>query len=439
MLNMVSSSASIYILYLILFGLGFSKDSSMPWCIDDEYENFKNLLSSYPEGNASVVLGRVTWEKDGLPEGFQSRYAKVLVISTSVEKEYDNVIYIKSIAEAIEHLHKYLIEIKNVYPHRLFILGGENIYKESFQLNIVDKLVMSRLPKSYSCTQFLTWLPNELSEKMVLIDTIQHKEFLVEIYQKIKSFEYSCESVTEGHPDKVCDIISDSIVDAYIQQDPWSKVACEVMAYENMIVLCGYSLSDAVINEDAIVREVLKDLGFDDDSKGIDYRTVPISVNIHKSPSPSVKSLALMPADDQAVLYGYATNETPEMMPLPHYYAAKLTLRLSFLRRCASSNNTCSLSDTETKLAYMLRPAGKSQVTAAYDVIGKVKRNIKISVVVLEAQHNPGVDLDELRHLLDICVIKQVIPSELLSPNMKLYINGDGEYTHGGFRGGQFI
>lgn len=161
-----------------------------------------------------------------------------------------------------------------------------------------------------------------------------------------------------------------------------------------------------------------------------------------------MKDLSKIPADDQAVLYGYATNENQtndidtdklqhySMMPCPYHYATKLTLRLSYLRRCASQNQFEHLNAEEVKLSKMLRPAGKAQITAEYHCIDKMTRKISINVIVLEAQHNPNVDLVELKSLLRLQVIDKMIPYEVLSPNVQYFINGDGEYTHGGFRGG---
>jgi S-adenosylmethionine synthetase len=417
---------------------GYSKNNKMPWNIESEYEHFQKILHSYPQGKASIIIGRKTWESDGISIELRNQFANILVLSKSKVISYENILYVSSIAEAIDHIKNHLIQTGNFSLHRVFVLGGGEIYRHCIDHNLVDQLILSRLPKAYQCTAFLDWLPEQLAQRMQLTHCVQNSEFLVENYQKIKKISFTCESVTEGHPDKVCDIISDSIVDAYLSQDPWSKVACEVMAYENMVALCGYSQSDAIIDPESIVRNVLEHLGFDDEGKGLDYKTCSVSVNIHKTASPRLRDIRLLPADDQAVVYGYATNETDDsvMMPLPHHLATMLTLRLSDLRQKFAQHQLDDLNESEKLLASMLRPSGKAQITAEYEAIDKFSRHVRVTAVVLEAQHNPNIDLDELKKLLNKNVIAKVLPAEILAPNFQLFINGDGEYTHGGFRGG---
>lgn len=403
----------------------------------------QEVITSQLSGNASLLLDKATWMKYSsllLDDDKRKLFANIFVIeNSSVDtlhlENSGNIVQFKDIASSMRYLLSSLTDKSSSksYLHRLFVIGSsEQLISNCLQETALDQVVIIKLNQSMKADKFLTWFPKELDKKMRSSKVDYFEHYSIETFQKIQDFEFSCESVTEGHPDKVCDIISDSIVDAYIAQDPWSKVACEVMAYENMVWLCGYSLSNAIVNEEEIVRNVLEELGLDDESKGLDFKTASVSVNIHKSPSPSIRDLKLIPADDQAVMYGYANNETKDMMPLPHYFATKLTLHLSYLRRCAFNNKTDGLSPSEIKLAYMLRPAGKACVTAKYEIINKIKRNASITVIVLEAQHNPGVDLDELKVLLRENVIMKILPHELLSPQVELFVNGDGEYTHGG-------
>jgi len=520
---------------------GYCKDGTLPWNIPSEFEHFLGILCSFPPLLASCVMGRVTWERDGLPDEVRSRMRTIYILSRNIDqndsmnrKENCNVVYMNKIQDVLEHIASTNVnvgvnEVKDsqltkTLPHQLFVLGGGDCYKEVMMANMVEKVIMSKLPKSYQCTQFLKWLPSFLFRNMRWTSLVEYKEFAVETWEKERDFLFSSESVTEAHPDKICDVIADAVVDSYLQQDKWSKVACEVMAHENLIVVCGYSQSNGTVDEESVVRSVLQSVGYDDADKGLDYATVSITVHMHKSGSPEQRDLFLIPADDQAVLYGYATNEfsSDSMMPLPHFLACRLTLRLSYLYAhrqlishppisCTpdqvlsdlhSRNAVCEpsvneldainihmhetgvcttgvLSESEQKLANMLRPVGKAQVTVKYvaelctneeleavqeghnatvtTLAGAKKSKQLVEVVVLEAQHNHAVNLEELKTLLFEHVVKHSIPPELLTlpesgqpfiedannkknsfkfGSAQIFINGDGEYTHGGFRGG---
>ena len=187
---------------------GYAQNNTLPWAIDEEYHLFLKFLASYPEGNSSVLIGRTSFELDaGKPGGclydLFGRYAKIMVISNSKTHEEDNIVYLPSIVGALAYLRTHLNTIGNFQPHRLFILGGGEIYKECFRLNLIDRLVISRLPTAYQCTHFIKWLPYELSVKMKLTNCATYDGFNIETYQKIPNITLTSESVTEGHPDKV--------------------------------------------------------------------------------------------------------------------------------------------------------------------------------------------------------------------------------------------
>lgn len=136
---------------------GYTKDGSMPWSIDSEYENFQTLLSSYPQGQASICIGRITYENDGVPDHLKQRFAKIYVITNTKSFHENNIHSISSLGSAIEDLKEYLLLRNDSNPHHVFILGGDSLYKQVFEDNYIDKLVMSKLPTSYNCSKFLDW------------------------------------------------------------------------------------------------------------------------------------------------------------------------------------------------------------------------------------------------------------------------------------------
>ena len=490
---------------------GYAKDSQLPWSVPEEYEFFLNLISSCSEHAASILIGRVTWETDGLPLHLSSRFGKVLVLSRTIVKQEGNVQYVNSIEDGMVSLQRHLQECNfkdQQHSHRLFVLGGGDVCRQVLEMNICDIVALSKLPTSYQCTHHMSWLPSVLFNQMRQLSLVRKDGFNVEYWCKIPMVTFTSESVTGGHPDKLCDIISDAIVDAHLRQDIWSKVACEVMAHDNTIVVCGYACSSACVNAEWIVRSVLEEWGYDDESKGLDFHTVEITVKMHKSCSPTLRDLSLLPADDQTVVYGYATNETASLMPLTHYFAAALTRRLEILRKYAQRLKALKrevdgevhhqidcempliMCEGEVRLANMLRPVGKALVTfqlssrtaatitpswtptppkpepvstsamesepvpspqlslsqspeRSEPVAGIASRNTQralqdgvVTAIVLEAQHNPGVDLEELKRLLRVHVVDHVLPSSHMKSDVAVHINGDGEYCHGGFRGG---
>ena len=238
---------------------------------------------------------------------------------------------------------------------------------------------------------------------------------------------FTSESVTEGHPDKLCDYISDSILDAYLEKDPNARIACETVAGKGEIFITGEITSIAEeINIEKIVRQAIKEIGYDNSKTEIDYRTCKITTNISKQSTDIAqgvdKSLETKKgeniisegAGDQGIMFGYACDETEELMPLPISLAHKLAKRLTKVRK-------------EQILDY-LRPDGKTQVTVEYEN-EKPKR---IHTIVVSTQHLEKIDLQRLRKDIHDKVIDEVIPKELLDNETKYYINPTGRFVIGG-------
>ena len=242
------------------------------------------------------------------------------------------------------------------------------------------------------------------------------------------SLMFTSESVTEGHPDKMCDQISDAVLDAMFAQDPMSRVACETAIKTGFVLLLGEITTHAFVNFDELVRQVVKDIGFDHSDKGFDGNTCGVQVAI-ASQSPDIAQgvdaalevrggaadeIEKVGAGDQGMMFGYACDETPTLMPAPIYYSHKLARRLAETRK--------------NGMLPWLRPDGKTQVTVEY-AFGKPKR---IQTVLISTQHAPEIDQNEIREELIETVIMPSLPGEMVDSKMKIYTNPTGRFVVGG-------
>ena len=232
-------------------------------------------------------------------------------------------------------------------------------------------------------------------------------------------FLFTSESVTEGHPDKVADQISDGILDAIIGQDTSARVACETMVTTGMAIIAGEITTSCYVHMPSIVRETIKEIGYNDSAMGFDYETCAVITSIDEQ-SPDIKrgideaNEHEQGAGDQGLMFGYACDETPELMPMPIIYAHRLTRRLAEVRK--------------KKVLDFLRPDGKSQVTIQY-VKGKP---VRVDSVVIAAQHSESVSNDTLKEGILQEVIFKIIPPELRDKNTKYYVNTTGRFVYGG-------
>ena len=236
-------------------------------------------------------------------------------------------------------------------------------------------------------------------------------------------FLFTSESVTEGHPDKIADQISDSILDACLAVDPFSRVACETLTCTGLVVVAGEITTKAVLDVQALVLNAVKEIGYDDALKGFDSNTCAVISTINTQSPDIAQGVDTGGAGDQGMMFGYATNETPELMPTPISLAHKLAFKLSEVRKSG-------------KMAY-LRPDGKSQVTVEYDSNHKP---VRIDAVVISTQHAEFSDKDKnstltnekLRADIMEHVIQAVLPPELLDADTKYHINPTGRFVIGG-------
>lgn len=248
-----------------------------------------------------------------------------------------------------------------------------------------------------------------------------------------KRYFFTSESVTEGHPDKMCDQISDAILDSIIAKDPPARVACETLVTNGLCIVAGEITTGCYVEIPAIVRSVIKDIGYTSAEYGFDYETSGVLVSI-KEQSKDIamgidksletkggevvkEDLEALGAGDQGLMFGYAVNETPELMPLPITLAHKLAQKLADVRKAGEMPN--------------LRPDGKSQVTVEYEET----EPIRVDSIVIAAQHSPESKSEDVKSEVIEKVIKRVVPKELMDKNTKYYVNPTGRFVIGGPQG----
>ena len=246
-----------------------------------------------------------------------------------------------------------------------------------------------------------------------------------------RHYLFTSESVTEGHPDKICDQISDAVLDAIMEQDPQGRVACETTACTGLIHVMGEITTSCYVDIDKIAREVVRDIGYDRGKYGfdcdtcgvitsIDEQSADIALGVDKSLENKTNEESELNhgAGDQGMMFGYACDETPELMPLPISLAQKLAMQLTKVRK-------------QGKVDY-LRPDGKTQVTVEYDEDNKP---VRVDAVVVSTQHGSEVELDQIRKDMIELVIKPIIPAGLLDGDTKIYVNPTGRFVIGGPQG----
>jgi S-adenosylmethionine synthetase len=237
----------------------------------------------------------------------------------------------------------------------------------------------------------------------------------------MRRYQFTSESVTEGHPDKVCDQISDAILDGIIAQDPTARVACETMVKTGMAVVAGEITTSAWIDMPVVIRKTIKDIGYTDSSMGFDSQTCAVLTAIEKQ-SPDIAQgvnegaglFKEQGAGDQGLMFGYATDETPEYMPTPISFAHRLARRLAEVRK--------------TKKVDWLRPDGKTQVTIEYEN----DKPVRVATIVISTQHNDEVKHKTIIEAMRSLVIEKVVPAKLIDKATKIYVNPTGRFVVGG-------
>jgi S-adenosylmethionine synthetase len=237
----------------------------------------------------------------------------------------------------------------------------------------------------------------------------------------MRRYQFTSESVTEGHPDKVCDQISDAILDDILEKDPTARVACETLVKTGMAVVAGEITTTAWVDMPVVVRNTIKEIGYTDSSMGFDWETCAVLTAIEKQ-SPDISQGVTegsglhkeQGAGDQGLMFGYATDETPDLMPAPISYAHRLARKLAEVRKSKKLN--------------WLRPDGKTQVTIEYED----ERPVRVAAIVVSTQHSPDVKHKMINEAVRSLIIDKVIPAKLVDKNTKVYVNPTGRFVIGG-------
>eukprot|EP00455_Lapot_gusevi_P004830 TRINITY_DN11_c0_g1_i1.p1 TRINITY_DN11_c0_g1~~TRINITY_DN11_c0_g1_i1.p1 ORF type:complete len:392 (+),score=170.83 TRINITY_DN11_c0_g1_i1:61-1236(+) len=250
------------------------------------------------------------------------------------------------------------------------------------------------------------------------MSALEHKE---------AQFLFTSESVSEGHPDKLCDQVSDAVLDACLAQDPESRVACETCAKTGMVMIFGEITTQARLNYEQVVRDAIKEIGYDDVKKGLDYRTCNVVVAIEEQ-SPDIaqgvhvnRNVEDIGAGDQGIMFGYASDETPEFMPLTHVLSTKLGARLTEVRK----KGICP----------WVRPDNKTQVTVEYKKENGAMVPLRVHTIVISTQHDEDVTNEQIRADLMEHVIKPVVPAQYLDEKTIYHLNPSGRFVIGGPHG----
>jgi S-adenosylmethionine synthetase len=249
-------------------------------------------------------------------------------------------------------------------------------------------------------------------------------------FMKSAQYMFTSESVTEGHPDKICDQVSDGVLDACFEQDPQSRVACETATKTGFVMILGEITTKAYVATDKLVREILLDIGYDSSEKGFDGNTCGVQVAIanqsgdialgvdqameSKAGEMTESEIEAVGAGDQGMMFGYACNETPVLMPMPIYLAHLLTRRMSVVRK-------------DGTLPW-LRPDGKSQVTIEY----KFGKPVRVDTALISTQHSPDISQEDIREALIEHVIRPILPEDMVDDKLKIYTNPTGRFVVGG-------